>query len=283
MTTVICRRPARLAPDTTGGQRAAMIAPVCPYPRDPQLHEQLVHRYLPRTDAAATRVRPFEDLVEVREPGLLKALDRECAARSPPTRCRRSSAELRRSAIARGRCGHRRDRQRSRRSRQRDDRDTRSSWATCRPSGRRASARPRRRGAGARGAGASRRCRRCSLPARGSDAPAQSLASAVGREPGTLLRATSAARRSRAWRQPPARRPTRTAKRWSLKRQSAASKPASRSQVSWDSTSEGGRGPCAPGRRPTPRRRSRRRAPTPRATRGSSGRSTGVGRRPARR
>jgi RNA polymerase sigma-B factor len=48
--------------------------------RDPQLREELVHRYLPLARYAASRYRrgsePFDDLVQVASVGLLKALDR---------------------------------------------------------------------------------------------------------------------------------------------------------------------------------------------------------------
>jgi RNA polymerase sigma-B factor len=48
--------------------------------RDPQLREQLVHRYLPLARYAASQYRrgsePFDDLVQVASLGLLKAIDR---------------------------------------------------------------------------------------------------------------------------------------------------------------------------------------------------------------
>jgi RNA polymerase sigma-B factor len=67
-------------PNTTGGQRDAMMLRRYARTRDPQLREQLVHRYLPLARYAAAQYRhgpePFEDLVQVASLGLLKAIDR---------------------------------------------------------------------------------------------------------------------------------------------------------------------------------------------------------------
>jgi RNA polymerase sigma-B factor len=67
-------------PNMTGGQRDAMMLRRYARTRDPQLREQLVHRYLPLARYAAAQYRhgsePFEDLVQVASLGLLKALDR---------------------------------------------------------------------------------------------------------------------------------------------------------------------------------------------------------------
>ncbi|HET6509741.1 MAG TPA: SigB/SigF/SigG family RNA polymerase sigma factor [Baekduia sp.] len=67
-------------PNTTGGQRDAMMLRRYARTRDPQLREQLVHRYLPLARYAAAQYRhgsePFDDLVQVASVGLLKALDR---------------------------------------------------------------------------------------------------------------------------------------------------------------------------------------------------------------
>lgn len=67
-------------PNTSGGQRDAMLLRRYARTRDPQLREQLIHRYLPLARYAAAQYRhgpePFEDLVQVASVGLLKALDR---------------------------------------------------------------------------------------------------------------------------------------------------------------------------------------------------------------
>jgi RNA polymerase sigma-B factor len=67
-------------PNTTGGQRDGLLLRRYARTRDPQLREQLVHRYLPLARYAASQYRhgpePFEDLVQVASLGLLKALDR---------------------------------------------------------------------------------------------------------------------------------------------------------------------------------------------------------------
>jgi RNA polymerase sigma-B factor len=67
-------------PNTSGGQRDAMLLRRYARTRDPQLREQLVHRYLPLARYAAAQYRhgpeSFEDLVQVASLGLLKALDR---------------------------------------------------------------------------------------------------------------------------------------------------------------------------------------------------------------
>ncbi len=67
-------------PNTSGGQRDAMMLRRYARTRDPRLREQLVHRYLPLARYAASQYRhgpePFEDLVQVASLGLLKALDR---------------------------------------------------------------------------------------------------------------------------------------------------------------------------------------------------------------
>lgn len=67
-------------PNASGGQRDAMLLRRYARTRDPQLREQLVHRYLPLARYAAAQYRhgpePFDDLVQVASLGLLKALDR---------------------------------------------------------------------------------------------------------------------------------------------------------------------------------------------------------------
>lgn len=67
-------------PNATGGQRDAMLLRRYARTRDPQLREQLVHRYLPLVRYAAAQYRhgsePFEDLVQVASLGLLKAIER---------------------------------------------------------------------------------------------------------------------------------------------------------------------------------------------------------------
>jgi RNA polymerase sigma-B factor len=67
-------------PNTTGGQRDVLMLRRYARTRDPQLREQLVHRYMPLARYAAARYRhgqePFEDLVQVASLGLLKAIER---------------------------------------------------------------------------------------------------------------------------------------------------------------------------------------------------------------
>jgi RNA polymerase sigma-B factor len=67
-------------PNTTGGQRDAILLRRYAQTRDPRLREQLVHRYLPLARYAAAQYRhgpePFDDLVQVASLGLLKAIDR---------------------------------------------------------------------------------------------------------------------------------------------------------------------------------------------------------------
>jgi RNA polymerase sigma-B factor len=67
-------------PNTQGGQRDANLLRRYAQTRDPELREQLVHRYLPLARYAAAQYRhgpePFDDLVQVASLGLLKAIDR---------------------------------------------------------------------------------------------------------------------------------------------------------------------------------------------------------------
>jgi RNA polymerase sigma-B factor len=67
-------------PNISGGQRDAEMLRRYARTRDPQLREQLVHRYLPLARYAASQYRrgsePFDDLVQVASVGLLKAIDR---------------------------------------------------------------------------------------------------------------------------------------------------------------------------------------------------------------
>jgi RNA polymerase sigma-B factor len=67
-------------PNTTGGQRDVLLLRRYARTRDPQLREQLVHRYMPLARYAASQYRhgpePFEDLVQVASLGLLKAIER---------------------------------------------------------------------------------------------------------------------------------------------------------------------------------------------------------------
>jgi RNA polymerase sigma-B factor len=67
-------------PNGSGGQRDVMLLRRYARTRDPQLREQLVHRYMPLARYAAAQYRhgpePFEDLVQVASLGLLKAIDR---------------------------------------------------------------------------------------------------------------------------------------------------------------------------------------------------------------
>src|ERR1700712_5842777 len=84
--TVSTRTPGRLAtvedsrPNDSGGQRDAQMLRRYARTRDPQIREQLVHRYLPLARYAASQYRrgsePFDDLLQVASVGLLKALDR---------------------------------------------------------------------------------------------------------------------------------------------------------------------------------------------------------------
>src|SRR3954451_13473229 len=83
--------PGRLAtdkdsrPNTSGGQRDAEMLRRYALTRDPQLREQLVHRYLPLARYAASQYRrgsePFDDLMQVASVGLLKAIARYDPAR----------------------------------------------------------------------------------------------------------------------------------------------------------------------------------------------------------
>ncbi|MDX6702305.1 MAG: polymerase sigma-B factor [Baekduia sp.] len=63
-----------------GGRRDTELLRRYARTRDPQLREQLVHRYLPLARYAASQYRrgsePFDDLVQVASIGLLKAIDR---------------------------------------------------------------------------------------------------------------------------------------------------------------------------------------------------------------
>jgi RNA polymerase sigma-B factor len=67
-------------PNITGGQRDVLLLRRYARTRDPQLREQLVHRYMPLARYAAAQYRhgpePFEDLVQVASLGLLKAIER---------------------------------------------------------------------------------------------------------------------------------------------------------------------------------------------------------------
>lgn len=67
-------------PNASGGQRDVMMLRRYARSRDPQLREQLVHRYMPLARYAAAQYRhgpeSFEDLVQVASLGLLKAIER---------------------------------------------------------------------------------------------------------------------------------------------------------------------------------------------------------------
>src|SRR3954470_3503933 len=71
--------PWRAAPISSEAADSAMLRRYA-RTRDPQLREQLVHRYLPLARYAASQYRrgsePFDDLLQVASVGLLKALDR---------------------------------------------------------------------------------------------------------------------------------------------------------------------------------------------------------------
>src|SRR5213080_3704848 len=81
--TASVRRPVKtgdLLPNISGGRRDELLHRRYARSRDPQLREQLVHRYLPLARYAASQYtrggEPFDDLLQVASVGLLKAIDR---------------------------------------------------------------------------------------------------------------------------------------------------------------------------------------------------------------
>src|SRR3954451_18769112 len=81
--TASVRRPVKtgdLRPNIPGGRQDELLHRRYARTRDPQLREQLVHRYLPLARYAASqyaqRREPFDDLMQVAAVGLLKAIDR---------------------------------------------------------------------------------------------------------------------------------------------------------------------------------------------------------------
>jgi len=69
-----------LRPNIPGGRQDELLHRRYARSRDPQLREQLVHRYLPLARYAASQYtrggEPFDDLLQVASVGLLKAIDR---------------------------------------------------------------------------------------------------------------------------------------------------------------------------------------------------------------
>src|SRR3954452_25616299 len=81
--TASVRRPVKtgdLRPNIPGGRQDELLHRRYARSRDPQLREQLVHRYLPLARYAARQYtrggEPFDDLLQVASVGLLKAIDR---------------------------------------------------------------------------------------------------------------------------------------------------------------------------------------------------------------
>src|SRR3954467_10330998 len=81
--TASVRRPVKtgdLRPNIPGGRQDELLHRRYARSRDPQLREQLVHRYLPLARYAARQDprggEPFDDLLQVASVGLLKAIDR---------------------------------------------------------------------------------------------------------------------------------------------------------------------------------------------------------------
>jgi RNA polymerase sigma-B factor len=97
---------------TTAPRTDAQLLAAFAETRDPQLREALVERFLPLARSIAKRYRkaeePFDDLLQVASLGLLKAIRRFVASRSPASPSRRSSGSCAAtSATAAGRFARR--------------------------------------------------------------------------------------------------------------------------------------------------------------------------------